>query len=118
MMGIAIPRVPIDFHLKEGTLQVGGCLYQVIHTPGHSPGGICIYWPERRVLVTGDLVFYRGVGRTDFPGGDGKQLMESIEKVRRLDVEILLPGHGEIIVGEDRVQENFRAIEESYYPLL
>lgn len=118
MMGIPIPSVPVEFYLKEGTLQVDGRLYQIIHTPGHSPGAICIYWPEKKVLVTGDLIFYGGVGRTDFPGGDGKQLIQSIEKVRGLDVEILLPGHGEVIVGKDQIRENFQVIEENYYSFL
>jgi glyoxylase-like metal-dependent hydrolase (beta-lactamase superfamily II) len=58
------------------------------------------------------------VGRTDFPGGDGKQLIESIEKVRKLDLEILLPGHGEMILGKDQIQENFAFIEENYYGFL
>ncbi len=118
MMGVPVPVDPVEFYLQEGSLQVDRSRYQIIHTPGHSPGAICIYWAERKVLVTGDLVFYRGVGRTDFPGGDGKQLMESIEKVRRLDAEILLPGHGEIIRGKDQIRENFEMIEESYYAFL
>jgi glyoxylase-like metal-dependent hydrolase (beta-lactamase superfamily II) len=118
MMGVPVPRIPLEFYLKEGILEVDGDRYQIIHTPGHSPGAICIYWAERKVLVTGDLVFYRGVGRTDFPGGDGKRLIESIEKLRGLDLEILLPGHGEIILGKDQVRENFAFIEENYYAFL
>jgi len=118
MMGSPLPAIRPDFYLREGTLQVDRSVYQIVHTPGHSPGAICIYWPERKVLVTGDLLFYRGVGRTDFPGGDGKQLIQSIEKVRKLDVEILLPGHGETILGKDQIEENFTFIEENYYSLL
>lgn len=118
MMGAPIPSIPVEFYLQEGTLQVDRSLYQIIHTPGHSPGAICIYWSERKVLVTGDLLFYGGVGRTDFAGGDGKQLIQSIEKVRKLDVEIFLPGHGEVILGKDQIRENFEFIEENYYPLL
>ncbi len=118
MMGVPIPAVPVEFYLQEGTLQVGESLYHIIHTPGHSPGAICVYWAERKVLVTGDLVFYRGVGRTDFPGGDGKQLIESIEKVRKLEVEILLPGHGEMIRGTNQIRENFDFIETNYYSFL
>lgn len=118
MMGVTTPTVPVEFYLQEGVLQLGGSQYQIIHTPGHSPGAICIYWAERKVLVTGDLVFYRGVGRTDFPGGDGKQLIQSIEKVRRFEVEILLPGHGEIIRGRNQIRENFDFIEANYYSFL
>jgi glyoxylase-like metal-dependent hydrolase (beta-lactamase superfamily II) len=118
MMGAPVPSVPIDFYLQEGNLQVGKSVFEIIHTPGHSPGSICIYWPEKKVLVSGDLLFHKGVGRTDFPGGDAKQLIESIEKVRSFDVEILLPGHGDIIRGHEQVQENFRFIEENYYAFL
>ncbi len=118
MMGVPIPSVPIDFYLQEGALQVGKRLYQIIHAPGHSKGAVCIYWPEKKVLVTGDLLFSKGVGRTDFPGGDGKLLIESIEKVRKLDTEILLPGHGDFICGKEQIRENFEFIEENYYPLL
>jgi len=102
--------------IRGGTvLPLGSLEIEILHTPGHSPGAICVYWPERKVLVTGDLLFYRGVGRTDFPGGDGRQLIQSIEKVRRLDVEILLPGHGDMILGKNQIQENFTFIEENYY---
>jgi glyoxylase-like metal-dependent hydrolase (beta-lactamase superfamily II) len=118
MMGIPIPSIPVEFFLQEGTLQVGPHQYQIIHTPGHSPGAISIYWPQRKALVTGDLLFAAGVGRTDFPGGDAQQLIESIERVRKLDVQIILPGHGEIILGEDRVKENFQIIEANYYAFL
>jgi len=118
MMGAPIPLISVEFYLQEGNLQVDGSLYQIIHTPGHSSGAICIYWAERKVLVTGDLIFYGGVGRTDFPGGDGKQLIQSIEKVRKLDLEVLLPGHGETIVGKDQIRKNFEFIEENYYSLL
>ncbi len=118
MMGIPIPSIPVEFYLQEGFLQVGKNSYQIIHTPGHSKGAVCIYWPERKTLVTGDLVFFNGVGRTDFPGGDGKLLVQSIEKVRKLDIEILLPGHGDLVFGKEKVRENFEFIEKNYYPLL
>jgi hydroxyacylglutathione hydrolase len=118
MMGIPIPSVPVEFYLQEGNLEVDKTRYQIIHTPGHSKGAVCIYWPDRKALVTGDLVFFRGVGRTDFPGGDGKLLIQSIEKVKKLDVEILLPGHGDLVFGKEQIRENFEFIEENYYPLL
>ena len=118
VMGSPAVPIPVEFYLQEGSLEIGSDLYEIIHTPGHSPGGVCIYWPEKKVLVTGDLVFAGGVGRTDLPGGDNRQLIESIERIRGLDVEILLPGHGEIILGRDRIQENFTFIEENYYAFL
>lgn len=68
---------------------------QVIHTPGHTEGSICIYEPNSKILFSGDTIFSAGgVGRTDFEGGSAKQLTESIEKIAELDVETLYPGHG------------------------
>ena len=118
MMGIPVPTIRVEFYIQEGHLEIGGNQYEILQTPGHSPGAICIYWPEKRVLATGDLLFAAGVGRTDFPGGSGEQLIESIERVRKLDVDILLPGHGDVIFGKDRVQENFEVIEQNYYAFL
>ena len=69
---------------------------RVIHTPGHTPGGICLYDAETRVLFSGDTVFTGGsFGRYDFPGGDRSALAASIERLSALDVEGLYPGHGE-----------------------
>jgi len=67
--------------LREGELLVGDMKLQVIHAPGHSPGSICIYWPQEKTLFTGDVIFYQGIGRTDLPGGDGSALKESIKSL-------------------------------------
>jgi glyoxylase-like metal-dependent hydrolase (beta-lactamase superfamily II) len=66
-------------------------------------------------LFTGDLVFKEGLGRTDLPGGDGLKLKESIQRLSDLEVEWLLPGHGEIISGAENVQKNFAQIEQFYF---
>lgn len=118
MMGISPPKLRLDFLLKEGELLLGGERFQVLETPGHSPGSICIYWPAQKALFTGDVVFEMGVGRTDFPGGDGKALVLSIERLASLDVEVLLPGHGNPLVGRKRIERNFQAIRQMYYPYL
>jgi hydroxyacylglutathione hydrolase len=111
-----------SFYLVDGELNLGKQLtLQVINTPGHTPGSISLYWAEKRLVITGDLLFYGGVGRTDF-GGDGKELKQSIERLMELDIEYVLPGHstemGSIIQGRDKVQENFTAIRASYFPML
>ena len=111
-----LPDFRIDFYLKEGKLNLGEKSFDIIQTPGHSPGSLSIYWPERKALFTGDVVFYGGIGRTDFPEGDSKALMESIERLSQLETEILLPGHGEIVLGRDAVLENFETIRQSFYP--
>jgi hydroxyacylglutathione hydrolase len=117
-MGGEMPELKISFYLKEGELKVGSKTFQVIHTPGHSPGSISIYWPEKKALFTGDVVFPMGVGRTDFPGGDGMLLRESIERLAQLDAEWLLAGHGEVIKGKKNIQRNFAYVRTNYYDYL
>ena len=106
---------PPDLLLEEGNITLGDVTLEVYHTPGHSPGSVCLYWPEQKALFTGDVIFNQGIGRVDLPGGDGKLLKESIRKLKSLDVEILLSGHGEILVGKEGVQENFRFIEDYWF---
>jgi glyoxylase-like metal-dependent hydrolase (beta-lactamase superfamily II) len=118
LMGMKSPNVRIDVLLKEGDLILGGERFQVLETPGHSPGSICLYWPARKALFTGDVVFDTGVGRTDFPGGDGKALIRSLERLARMDLELILPGHGNPIVGRNRIDRNFQVIRETYYSYL
>jgi len=101
--------------LQEGGLKIGNLNFEVIHTPGHSPGSVCLYWPDKKTLFTGDVVFDQGVGRTDLPGGDGEKLKESIRKISRLDVDYLLTGHGDIVAGEEAVKQNFKAIEDFWF---
>ena len=104
--------------LHEGELNVGNVNFQVIQTPGHSPGSICLYWPDRKVLFTGDVVFNQGIGRADLPGGNGQELKESIKMISRLDVEYLLPGHGDIVSGREAVKTNFADIERDWFAYL
>ena len=117
-MGAEMPKIRISFYLDEGELKLGSKTFQILHTPGHSPGSISIYWPEKKALFTGDVVFPMGVGRTDFPGGDGALLRESIERLAQLDAEWLLAGHGEPIQGKKNIQRNFAYIRGSYYDYL
>jgi glyoxylase-like metal-dependent hydrolase (beta-lactamase superfamily II) len=92
MFGERAPPVPATRLLNDGD-RVGGLL--VIHTPGHTPGGICLYDTEARDLISGDTVFTDGgFGRTDLPGGDETALRHSLERLGALDVKGLYPGHG------------------------
>ncbi len=91
--GRAKPK-KIGQRLKEGDTVKG---LKVIHTPGHTPGSICLLDEKKKILFSGDTVFSDGVGRTDRPGGSEEQLEESINKVMELDFDVLLPGHGEPI---------------------
>jgi len=86
---------PADVTVKDGdTISVGNVRLSVIHTPGHSPGGICLY-DGAKYVITGDTLFVGGVGRTDLPGGSMKTMMKSIkERIMVLpDDTIILPGH-------------------------
>lgn len=85
-----------DILLQEGDkISIGSYYLNVIHTPGHTPGGICLY--ADKVLFSGDTLFYEGIGRTDLPGGDSEKLLESIRtKLFSLSDETkIFPGHGE-----------------------
>ncbi len=107
-----------DILLEEGDLSIGDLNFQVIHTPGHSPGSICLYWPDKKALFVGDVVFNQGIGRTDLPGGNGSELKESIKRISRLDVSYLLTGHGDVVSGRDAVKENFKMIEDYWFAYL
>ncbi len=118
MFGGEAPSIQPAFYLKEGDLDVGvkrKVNLKVLLTPGHSPGSISLYWPEEKILISGDVVFFASVGRTDFPGGSPSLLRKSIERLSQLDVEHLVPGHstepGKIISGKSKVERNFQMVK-------
>ncbi len=117
MFGMKPPHFTPLFLLKEGDVDLGkdGFKVQVISTPGHSPGSVCLYLPDTKILITGDVIFFMSVGRTDFPGGDTMMLKKSIDKLAGLDVEYLIPGHNTepngIIRGKDKIKRNFEAVQ-------
>jgi hydroxyacylglutathione hydrolase len=111
-----------DLFLAEGeirTVPPTSSKLEIIHTPGHSPGEICIYWPQSKALAVGDVVFYRSTGRTDLPGGDQDLLKTSIQKLARLDTEYLLCGHPYnhpgVIQGQKAIKANFDLILDNYF---
>ncbi|MCU0530842.1 MAG: MBL fold metallo-hydrolase [Syntrophales bacterium] len=109
---------PPAFFLQEGDLAIGDTALQVLLTPGHSPGSVCLYWPQKKVLFTGDVVFSQSIGRTDLPGGSGKQLKESIARLAELDADILCPGHGDVVTGRENVKKNFKMIRDFWFNYL
>ncbi len=114
-LGMTLDGLSPDILLTEGELTIGDVDLEVFHTPGHSPGSVCLYLPDEKMLITGDLIFKDGLGRTDLPGGNGAQIKESIRRMSRLDVAWVLPGHGDIIAGTDAVQANFERLEREWF---
>jgi len=98
------PPPPPDRLLKDGdSLDVGDLHFSVLHTPGHTPGGICLL--GHGVVFSGDALFNYGIGRTDFPGGSYSQLMESIRNKLMVlpDDTVIYPGHGpDSTIGAER----------------
>lgn len=101
-----VPVVKADRLLKDGDLiEFGGASLEVLHTPGHSPGGICLYTPN--ILLSGDTLFKESVGRWDLPKGDLNILKKSILRLGRLPVETLVyPGHGPSTTIEHEIINN------------
>jgi glyoxylase-like metal-dependent hydrolase (beta-lactamase superfamily II) len=104
-----------DFFLQEGDLEFKGLRFQVIHTPGHSLGSISLFWAEISALLTGDVLFKDGLGRTDLPGGNGQTLKESITRLSTLNAELMCPGHGPVVSGKDDVRMNFSKVEQFWF---
>lgn len=76
---------------------------EVIHTPGHMPGAICLYERQDKILFSGDTVFPDGgFGRTDLPGGESRKLVESLARLAMLEVDFILPGHMEPVTSDAR----------------
>ena len=98
LFGQQAPEYKVDGALKEGmVLDLGKWKLEVLETPGHSEGSICLYERSEKVLFSGDTVFPDGnIGRTDMYGGDTVKLIKSIERLAQLDVETMYPGHMEI----------------------
>jgi hydroxyacylglutathione hydrolase len=98
-LGVETPENPgIDTPSKEGDLlRAGGIEAQVIHTPGHTPGSLSLFFAAEKKLIAGDTLFRGSVGRTDLPGGDSRTIAESIRhKLYRLPEDtVVFPGHGE-----------------------
>ncbi len=97
-LGMQAPEpVAIDVPAKDGDrLVVGTAAFHVLHTPGHTQGSISLWIPSEGKLVAGDTLFRDSIGRTDLPGGDGRQILRSIhDKLLPLPAEtVVIPGHG------------------------
>ena len=112
--GSACPRrrkSALDHSAEDGlTTGIAGLETEVIHTPGHTPGSICLLFPKQELLLAGDTLFAGSVGRTDLPGGDSQALLRSIHtRLMPLpESTLVVPGHGEeTTLGEERETNPF-----------
>jgi hydroxyacylglutathione hydrolase len=106
-IGVPTPEaVEIDHSVSTGeTVSAGSHTAQVLHTPGHTEGSICLYFAAEKKLIAGDTLFAGSIGRTDLPGGSMRKILNSLHgTVLELpDDTVVVPGHGELTtIGEER----------------
>ncbi len=111
-LGIAPPEVaPPDVSAEDGMVAgISGHTAQVLHTPGHTQGSICLHFAPENLLIAGDTLFAGSIGRTDLPGGDGRQILRSLhDRLLTLpDATRVIPGHGpETTIGQERESNPF-----------
>ncbi len=111
-IGVENPgSVEIDQTLSQGdTVGTGPLKADVIHTPGHTEGSICLYFSAQQKLIAGDTLFAGSIGRTDLPGGSMQKIIDSLqEKVLALpDETVVVPGHGPLTtIGQERESNPF-----------
>lgn len=107
---------PADAWLEEGdVLMIGNQTFEVLFVPGHSPGHVAFYSEKNRILISGDVLFYNSIGRTDLPGGDRQTLLNSIHtKLFTLPDHVkVYPGHGpETTIGFEKKTNPFCALDK------
>jgi len=98
------PCVPAVDLAEGGEIRFGEIRLKVLHTPGHTEGSVCLWSADEGALFSGDTLFASGWGRTDLPGGDAEQLVESLARLATFDDPLtVLPGHGrETTIGTER----------------
>ena len=106
-LGMAPPdAVEIDQSLAQGdSVRTGSLVATVLHTPGHTEGSICLYFPAEKKLIAGDTLFAGSIGRTDLPGGSMEKILGSLKgKLLELpDDTLVVPGHGSLTtIGDER----------------
>jgi hydroxyacylglutathione hydrolase len=111
-IGVANPgKVEIDRSITTGeTVTAGQHTAQILHTPGHTEGSICLYFQAEKKLIAGDTLFAGSIGRTDLPGGSTQKIMRSLhDTVMSLpDETVVIPGHGhQTTIGEERETNPF-----------
>jgi len=111
-VGMAAPgAVEIDQSVNTGDIvKAGSHSATILHTPGHTEGSICLYFPAEKTLIAGDTLFAGSIGRTDLPGGSMQKIMQSLHTtvLALPDETIVVPGHGLLTtIGEERESNPF-----------
>lgn len=111
-LGMKSPgQVEVDRSVGDADkVEAGPLVANVIHTPGHTEGSVCLYFPAQQKLIAGDTLFARSIGRTDLPGGSYDKIVRSLhEKVLALpDETLVVPGHGPLTtIGDERESNPF-----------
>lgn len=111
-LGVETPEVaPPDSSAEDGmTVGIAGHTATILHTPGHTQGSICLHFAPQNLLLAGDTLFAGSIGRTDLPGGDGRQIIRSLhDRLLTLpDATRVIPGHGpQTTIGEERATNPF-----------
>ena len=111
-VGMATPeKVEIDRSVTTGeTVSAGSHTAEILHTPGHTEGSICLYFAPEKKLIAGDTLFAGSIGRTDLPGGSMQKIMRSLHNtvLALPDETVVVPGHGELTtIGEERESNPF-----------
>ncbi|HUQ42876.1 MAG TPA: MBL fold metallo-hydrolase [Candidatus Limnocylindria bacterium] len=98
------PSYPAVELAEGGEIRFGAIRLEVLHTPGHTEGSVCLFEPDTGRLYSGDTLFAGSFGRVDLPGGSPAAMVESLDRLRRIDDAVLvLPGHGrETTIGQER----------------
>lgn len=94
-------------------IDIGGRTIKVLHTPGHSPGHICLYEEDRKYLYAGDLI-YKGTLYAFYPTTDPYKFMKSVERVTKLKIKKVLPGHHKLDISVDLVDEIYKGFRKIY----
>lgn len=111
-IGVPPPgKIEIDRSITAGeTVSAGSHTAQILHTPGHTEGSICLYFEPEKKLIAGDTLFAGSIGRTDLPGGDMQKIMRSLHNTLMAlpDETVVVPGHGDLTtIGEERDSNPF-----------
>ena len=96
LFGIRATPQPFPVEPLNSQLSTFNSQLSILHTPGHTPGSVCLYWPDEKTLISGDTLFRMGYGRTDLPGGNMGELISSLGQLFTLPSDVkVYPGHGD-----------------------